>query len=139
MSANLRCMRSCFLAFVFAFTLCVLTAKPAEKKEILRAGPNESTKASTSAGAEKPQYGSWGFDRAGADLKTRPGDDFFGFANGAWLDRVKIPGDKPAYSLRIAMTDTTEQRLHDLMETVAKRDRIHRLSKAKLAPSTSPS
>ncbi len=113
-------MRSCFLAFVFAFTLCVLTAKPAEKKEILRAGPNESTKASTSAGAEKPQYGSWGFDRAGADLKTRPGDDFFRFANGVWLDRVKIPGDKPAYSLRIAMTDTTEQRLHDLMETVAK-------------------
>ncbi|MBA3385261.1 MAG: hypothetical protein H0T95_01320 [Chthoniobacterales bacterium] len=43
-------MRSCFPAFVFAFTLCVLTAKPAEKKEILRAAPNESTKASTSAG-----------------------------------------------------------------------------------------
>lgn len=113
-------MRSCFLAFVFAFTLCVPAAKPAEKKEILRAGPNESTKASTSPGAEKPQYGSWGFDRAGADLKTKPGDDFFRFANGAWLDRVKIPDDKPAYSLRLAMTDTTEQRLHALMEKVVK-------------------
>ena len=25
----------------------------------------------------KPQYGAWGFDTEGADLKTKPGDDFF--------------------------------------------------------------
>jgi putative endopeptidase len=70
---------------------------------------------------EKPQYGAWGFDTDGADLKAKPGDDFFRYANGAWLDRVQIPADKPAYSLRLAMTDTTEQRLHDLMEEAAKR------------------
>jgi putative endopeptidase len=71
--------------------------------------------------AGKPQYGAWGFDTEGADLKTKPGDDFFRYANGAWLDRVQIPADKPAYSLRIAMTDLTEQRLHDLMEENAKK------------------
>jgi putative endopeptidase len=69
----------------------------------------------------KPQYGAWGFDSDGADLKTKPGDDFFRYANGAWLDRVQIPADKPAYSLRLAMTDLTEQRLHDLMEENAKK------------------
>ena len=69
----------------------------------------------------KPQYGAWGFDTEGADLKTKPGDDFFRYANGAWLDRVQIPADKPAYSLRLAMTDLTEQRLHDLMEENAKK------------------
>jgi putative endopeptidase len=69
----------------------------------------------------KPQYGTWGFDSDGADLKAKPGDDFFRYANGAWLDRVQIPADKPAYSLRLAMTDTTEQRLHDLLEDAAKR------------------
>src|SRR3977135_4452273 len=69
----------------------------------------------------KPQYGTWGFDTAGADLKAKPGDDFFRYANGAWLDRVQIPADKPAYSLRLAMTDLTEQRLHDLMEENAKK------------------
>ena len=72
--------------------------------------PNES---------KTPQYGKWGFDSAGADLKAKPGDDFFRFANGTWLDRVQIPPDKAAYSLRLAMTDTTEQRLHDLMESLA--------------------
>jgi putative endopeptidase len=69
----------------------------------------------------KPQYGVWGFDTDGADLKTKPGDDFFRYANGAWLDRVQIPADKSGYSLRLAMTDLTEQRLHDLMEESAKK------------------
>src|SRR3954463_12610516 len=69
----------------------------------------------------KPQYGTWGFDTEGADLKTKPGDDFFRYANGAWLDRTEIPADKPGYSLRLMMTDLTEQRLHDLMEETAKK------------------
>jgi len=70
------------------------------------------------AGA-KPQYGDWGFDLPGADLKTKPGDDFFRYANGTWIDRVEIPADKPAYSLRYAMSDQTEQRLRDLLEQAA--------------------
>jgi putative endopeptidase len=67
----------------------------------------------------KPQYGTWGFDLAGADTSTKPGDNFFRFANGTWLDKTQIPPDKPAYSLRLAMTDAIEQRLHELMEALA--------------------
>ena len=68
----------------------------------------------------KPQYGSWGFDSAGSDMRaTKPGDDFFRFANGTWLDKTEIPADKPGYSLRLIMTDTTEARLHALMEEAA--------------------
>ncbi len=71
------------------------------------------------AGDPKPQYGSFGFDSDGGDKTTRPGDDFFRFANGAWLDRVAIPADRASYSLRAAISDTTERRLHDLMEQCA--------------------
>jgi putative endopeptidase len=67
----------------------------------------------------KPQYGAWGFDGAGADTTTKPGDNFFRFANGTWIDKTEIPPDKPAYSLRLAMTDLTEQRLHEMMEALA--------------------
>ena len=67
--------------------------------------------------ASKPEYGAWGFDLVGADLSTRPGDDFFRYANGIWLDRTQIPADKPRYSLRLVMSDLIEQRLHELMET----------------------
>src|SRR3979411_2738104 len=70
---------------------------------------------------EKPQYGAWGFDTEGADLKAKPGDDFFRYANGAWLDRVQIPADKPAYSLRLAMSDLTEQRLDEILQRPARR------------------
>src|SRR5438309_3550112 len=70
----------------------------------------------------RPQYGAWGFDLAGADTKTKPGDDFFRYANGTWIDKTQIPPDKPAYSLRLAMTDVTEQRLRELMETLAAKD-----------------
>ena len=66
----------------------------------------------------KLKYGTWGFDLGGMDTATKPGDDFFRYANGAWLDKTQIPPDKPAYSLRLAMTDLTEQRLHEMMESL---------------------
>ncbi len=69
--------------------------------------------------ADKPQYGDWGFDTAGIDHATKPGDDFFRYANGAWLDAHQIPADKPAVSMRLQMTDRTEGRLHDMMEAAA--------------------
>ena len=67
----------------------------------------------------KPLYGAWGFDLDGADPATSPGKDFYRFANGRWLDRVEIPADKPIISLRMAMSELTEQRLHELLEGLA--------------------
>ena len=71
------------------------------------------------ADATKPQYGTWGFDAAGMDKAVKPGNDFFRFVSGTWLDKTPIPADKPAVSLRLAMTDRAEARLHDLMEAAA--------------------
>jgi putative endopeptidase len=70
----------------------------------------------------KPQYGAWGFDSAGADIAVKPGDNFFRYANGTWIDKTQIPADKPAYSLRLAMTDLTEQRLHEMMEAISQNE-----------------
>lgn len=67
----------------------------------------------------KPQYGTWGYDQAGADTAMHPGNDFFRYANGTWIDKTEIPADKPAWSLRLAMTERTEQRLHEMMEADA--------------------
>jgi putative endopeptidase len=62
------------------------------------------------------QFGTWGFDLAGSDFSLAPGDDFFRFVNGGWIERTEIPADKPAYSLRLVMSDAIEQRLHELFE-----------------------
>src|SRR5437763_12581994 len=64
----------------------------------------------------KLKYGTWGFDLSGADTNAKPGDDFFRYANGTWLDKTQIPPDKSAYSMRIIMTDFTEQRLREILE-----------------------
>src|ERR1043166_3917055 len=66
----------------------------------------------------KLKYGTWGFDLGGMAAATRPGDDFFRYANGTWINNTQIPADKPAYSLRLAMTDLTEKRLHEMMESL---------------------
>src|SRR5437899_11093486 len=66
--------------------------------------------------ATKVEYATWGFDLSGADIAVKPGDDFFRYANGTWLDKTQIPPDKPAYSMRIIMTDFTEQRLREMLE-----------------------
>ena len=76
--------------------------------------------ATTTTAAARPLYGQWGLDIAGMDRKTSPGDDFFRYANGRWLDTTRIPADKPGYSLRLQMSDRTEARLHALMMSGAK-------------------
>ncbi len=73
----------------------------------------------TAGAMAKPIYGAWGLDTAGMDVNAKPGDDFFRYANGTWLDHAQIPADKPAVSFRLQMTDRTEARLHDMMEASA--------------------
>ena len=38
-----------------------------------------------------------GIDLAGIDKSINPGDDFFGYANGAWSKAAQIPADRPSY------------------------------------------
>ncbi|HEX4303694.1 MAG TPA: M13-type metalloendopeptidase [Rhizomicrobium sp.] len=67
----------------------------------------------------KPQYGAFGFDAAGQDLATKPGDDFFRYANGAWLDKAVIADDKPSITLRLLAANQTEERIHAILEDAA--------------------
>ena len=69
--------------------------------------------------ADKPLYGTFGFDVADMDKTAKPGDGFFRYANGTWLDTHTIPADKPQVTLRLEMTDRTEARLHDMLEQAA--------------------
>ncbi|MBS0473012.1 MAG: peptidase M13 [Proteobacteria bacterium] len=69
--------------------------------------------------AAKPEYGSFGFNQDGQDLSTKPGDDFFRFANGGWLDKAVIADDKPSITLRLLAANRTEEQLHAIMEGAA--------------------
>jgi putative endopeptidase len=67
--------------------------------------------AAAAQGAAQPFYPPFGYDLTAFDLKTKPGDDFFQYANGAYLARTAIPADRPIASRRYDMSDRTEQQL----------------------------
>ncbi len=66
-------------------------------------------------------YGAWGFDLAGRDIAVRPGDDFFAYANGGYLQRTEIPSDLTWYGTVNILRDLSEARVHAILdETAAK-------------------
>lgn len=47
--------------------------------------------------AESPRELSSGVDLAGMDTSVRPGDDFFAYVNGKWVEETEMPADKSRY------------------------------------------
>jgi len=60
-------------------------------------------------------YGPWGFDLSGADLSTKPGDDFFRYSNGVWFNRAVIAPDRETNSVDTVLTDIVEMRIRDIL------------------------
>jgi putative endopeptidase len=66
--------------------------------------------------APTAQFGAYGFDSAGMDSSIRPGDDFYGFANGTWAKNTVIPADKSNYGAFTALQDLSQQRVRDILD-----------------------
>jgi putative endopeptidase len=64
-----------------------------------------------------------GIDPAGMNLSAAPGDDFFGYANGAWMAATEIPADQRSWGLNAAIQEKTNQRIVELIEAAAKNRR----------------
>lgn len=57
----------------------------------------------------KPHYGTWGVDATSMDKTIKPGDDFFGYAEGHWLKSVQIKPDKTGAGYNYELPDLSEQ------------------------------
>jgi putative endopeptidase len=86
---------------------------------LLAAAASVAAPAWAQEGAKGPHYAPSGYDLTAVDRSTRPGDDFFQYANGRYLGRAIIPADRPAVSRRLEMTDRMEGQLHELLEDVS--------------------
>jgi putative endopeptidase len=69
--------------------------------------------------SDTPMYPPAGIDMSARDSSVHSGDDFFQYANGAWLARTVIPPDKPYMTEAQATRNRIEEQLHGLMETAA--------------------
>ncbi|THD58003.1 M13 family metallopeptidase [Phenylobacterium sp.] len=61
-----------------------------------------------------------GLDLAGMDKAVKPGDDFFRYANGHWLATTEIPPDRSGWGIGADLTELTNRRTQDLIQTAAK-------------------
>ena len=66
-------------------------------------------------GSGAPVFPPFGFDMSAMDRSSRPGDDFFRYANGDYLARTEIPADRPI-ACAFEMTDRTDRQLKTLLE-----------------------
>jgi putative endopeptidase len=64
--------------------------------------------------------GSPGINVGNMDPAVVPGDDFFDYANGAFLKRTEIPPDRPNVGVFSELSDTSLKRTADLIEEAAK-------------------
>ena len=66
-----------------------------------------------------PHFGTWGFDLAGRDLSVKPGDDFYRYADGTYIDHLTIPADRSRYGSFDILRELSDARVHGILEEMA--------------------
>lgn len=77
---------------------------------------NAETAAIGSAEEIRPKLGSFGIDLSYQDTNTRPGDDFFRFANGQWLETFELPEDRSRHGSFDDLTDRADSRVRTIID-----------------------
>lgn len=72
--------------------------------------------------AGQPELGAFGLDLLAMDKTVRPGDDFYRFVNGKWLDTFEIPADRTGYGSFTVLSDRSEKQVRAIIQDAAKAD-----------------
>ncbi len=68
--------------------------------------------------AARPQIGAWGLDLAAGDTSVKPGDDFYRYADGKWLDTTQIPPDRTSWGSFVELADRSEREVREIAEAL---------------------
>ncbi|MEZ6023655.1 MAG: M13 family metallopeptidase [Hyphomonadaceae bacterium] len=60
--------------------------------------------------------GAWGIDLTARDTSVSPGDDFFRYVNGAWLDSQDIPSDRTSWGTFNILIEKAERDVRGVIE-----------------------
>src|SRR5689334_8796140 len=96
---------------VVALLVALAACKPAANTQTPEA------QAPAAAPAKAPTSG---IDQAGIDKAIQPGDDFDGYANGAWRAQAVIPEDRSSTGVFFDVFQKAEKRNADLVQALAK-------------------
>jgi putative endopeptidase len=68
---------------------------------------------------DKPKLGTFGVDLAAMDKSVKPGDNFFRYVNGKWLDATAVPPDRSQIGSFLELQILSETRLGFLVQNLA--------------------
>jgi putative endopeptidase len=75
-----------------------------------------------------PRYGTWGVDLTGRNTAVKPGDDFYQYGNGLYLNQLTIPQDRSRYGNFDRLSELSQERVRAILDETA--------AKAPVAPSS---
>jgi putative endopeptidase len=75
---------------------------------------------SQNANVVAPKQETHGIVVANMDTSTKPGDDFYQYADGGWIKRIEIPPDRARIGVFNSLADLSNKRTVDLIEQAAK-------------------
>jgi putative endopeptidase len=84
--------------------------------------PPTKTAATKGAEAVPEKKATSKLEMDGLDRSVAPGDDFFGYANGAWMKATEIPADRSTWGTSAIIAERTAQRTRDLITEATKTD-----------------
>ena len=70
----------------------------------------------------QPILGDFGIAMQYIDESVQPGDNFFKYVNGKWLEENEIPADKSSYGSFNALRDESQANVHKIIEKAAAED-----------------
>ncbi len=65
------------------------------------------------------ELGTFGVDLSAMKTSVKPGDNFFEYVNGAWLDSTEIPSDKSSYGAFTQLRDRSDEHVKTIIEAAA--------------------
>ncbi|HHL42982.1 MAG TPA: M13 family peptidase [Hellea balneolensis] len=81
---------------------------------------HKSQATTTKTSQNTPELGSFGVALDLMDQSVKPGDDFFKYVNGKWLEKTEIPADKSNYGSFTKLADRSEKQVQKIIQDMAK-------------------
>jgi putative endopeptidase len=78
--------------------------------------PPQPSASATPTAVVVPTVGGHSIDLAAMDTSTKPGADFFLYANGAWYAKAEIPADRATTGVWLKATEDIEKRTKGILE-----------------------
>ena len=86
----------------------------------LTVGVSACQKSGETTQAEAVKGSDLGITKASMDTSVKPGDDFYAYANGAWMKSADIPADRSSIGSHLVADQQTEKNLNELIADLQK-------------------